>query len=43
MCVCANEEAAEKLLAKLLGVVAKFGCKWMQEWRPRLVKSVGSL
>ena len=28
MCVCANEEAAEKLLAELLGVVAKFGCKW---------------
>ena len=26
-CVCAYEEAAKKLLAELLGVVAKFGCK----------------
>jgi len=41
--VCAHEEAAEKLLAELLGVMAKLGGKWEAGVVAKVLKSVGLL
>ena len=43
MCVCAYEEAVEKLLVELLGVMAKLGYKWEVGVVAKALKSVGLL